>query len=53
MFLPTTDDDSSMDLRNLSIDAARSAVADGKTSATALAESFYAKIESDDPKIGA
>src|SRR5438874_9749440 len=42
-----------MDLRNLTIDAARSAVAEGKTSATALAERFYAKIESDDPKIGA
>jgi len=42
-----------MDLRNLTIDAARSAVAKGKISATALAESFYAKIESDDPKIGA
>src|SRR6184192_2811226 len=42
-----------MDLRNLTIDAARSAVAEGKTSATALAEAFYAKIESDDPKIGA
>jgi aspartyl-tRNA(Asn)/glutamyl-tRNA(Gln) amidotransferase subunit A len=42
-----------MDLRNLTIDAARSAVAEGKTSATALAERFYSKIESDDPKIGA
>ena len=42
-----------MELRNLTIDAARSAVAEGKTSATALAESFFAKIESDDPKIGA
>jgi aspartyl-tRNA(Asn)/glutamyl-tRNA(Gln) amidotransferase subunit A len=42
-----------MDLRSLTIDAARSAVAEGKTSASALAESFYAKIESDDPKIGA
>src|SRR6266496_3257565 len=42
-----------MNLAGLTIDAARSAVADGKTSATALAESFYAKIESDDPKIGA
>ena len=51
--LPTTDDHDYMDLRNLTIDAARSAVAERKTSATALAESFYAKIESDDPKIGA
>ena len=42
-----------MDLRNLTIDAARSAIAEGKTSATALAEAFYAKIESDDQKIGA
>jgi aspartyl-tRNA(Asn)/glutamyl-tRNA(Gln) amidotransferase subunit A len=37
----------------LTIDAARSAVQERKTSAAALAESFYAKIESDDPKIGA
>jgi aspartyl-tRNA(Asn)/glutamyl-tRNA(Gln) amidotransferase subunit A len=42
-----------MNLSNLTIDSARSAVADGKTSATALAELFYAKIENDDPKIGA
>jgi aspartyl-tRNA(Asn)/glutamyl-tRNA(Gln) amidotransferase subunit A len=42
-----------MDLRNLTIEAARSAVLEGKTSATALAESYFAKIESDDPKIGA
>jgi len=42
-----------MDLQNLTIDAARSAVAEGKTSATALAESYFAKIESQDPKIGA
>ena len=40
-------------LSGLTIDAARSAVAERKTSATALAEAFYAKIESDDPKIGA
>ena len=42
-----------MDLGNLTIDAARAAVAEGKTSATALAESYYTKIENDDPKIGA
>jgi aspartyl-tRNA(Asn)/glutamyl-tRNA(Gln) amidotransferase subunit A len=42
-----------MDLSSLTIDSARSAVADGKTSATALAELFYAKIENDDPRIGA
>ncbi len=42
-----------MNLDLLTIDAARSAVQERKTSAAALAESFYAKIESDDPKIGA
>src|SRR6266704_2676443 len=42
-----------MHLTRLTIDAARSAIAERKTSATALAEDFYAKIESDDPKIGA
>jgi aspartyl-tRNA(Asn)/glutamyl-tRNA(Gln) amidotransferase subunit A len=42
-----------MNLSGLTIDAARSAVAEHKTSALALAEAFYAKIESDDPKIGA
>jgi len=42
-----------MDLTGLTIDAARSAVAEHKTSALALAETFYAKIESDDRKIGA
>jgi aspartyl-tRNA(Asn)/glutamyl-tRNA(Gln) amidotransferase subunit A len=42
-----------MNLSGLTIDAARSAVAERKTSALALAEAFYAKIESDDPKIGA
>ncbi|PYV51469.1 MAG: Asp-tRNA(Asn)/Glu-tRNA(Gln) amidotransferase GatCAB subunit A [Acidobacteria bacterium] len=42
-----------MDLTGLTIDSARSAIADRKTSATALAGAFYAKIESDDPKIGA
>ena len=42
-----------MDLTGLTIDAARSAVQERKTSATALAESYYFKIESDDPKIGA
>ncbi len=40
-------------MKPLTIDAARSAVQDRSTTATALAESFYAKIESDDPKIGA
>jgi aspartyl-tRNA(Asn)/glutamyl-tRNA(Gln) amidotransferase subunit A len=42
-----------MTLASLTIDSARAAVAERKTSATALAESFYAKIASDDPKIGA
>jgi len=42
-----------MNLNLLTIDAARSAVQERKTSATALAEAYYAKIESDDPKIGA
>src|SRR5438094_2052762 len=42
-----------MDLTGLTIDSARAAVAERKTSALALAEAFYAKIESDDPKIGA
>jgi aspartyl-tRNA(Asn)/glutamyl-tRNA(Gln) amidotransferase subunit A len=42
-----------MNLNLLTIDAARSAVQERKTSAALLAESFYAKIQSDDPKIGA
>src|SRR5438270_1193324 len=42
-----------MDLTGLTIDCARSAVAERKTSALALAEAFYAKIEADDQKIGA
>ena len=42
-----------MELTGLTIDSTRSAIAERKTSATALAEAFYAKIESDDPKIGA
>jgi aspartyl-tRNA(Asn)/glutamyl-tRNA(Gln) amidotransferase subunit A len=42
-----------MNLDLLTIDAARFAVQERKTSAVALAESFYTKIESDDPKIGA
>jgi aspartyl-tRNA(Asn)/glutamyl-tRNA(Gln) amidotransferase subunit A len=42
-----------MNLTGLTIDSARSAVQERKTSASALAEAFYAKISSDDPKIGA
>jgi aspartyl-tRNA(Asn)/glutamyl-tRNA(Gln) amidotransferase subunit A len=41
-----------LDLNLLTIDAARSAVQERKTSATALAEAYYAKIEHDDSKIG-
>ena len=42
-----------MHLNGLTIDSARTAVAEGKTSAAALAEAYYTKIENDDPKIGA
>src|SRR6266487_2375275 len=42
-----------MNLTGLTIDSARSVIEEGKTSAAALAGAFYAKIESDDPKIGA
>lgn len=42
-----------MNLDLLTIDGARSAVQERKTSAAALAESFYFKIQNDDPKIGA
>ena len=42
-----------MNLNLLTIDGARSAVQERKTSAVVLAESFYAKIGNDDPKIGA
>jgi aspartyl-tRNA(Asn)/glutamyl-tRNA(Gln) amidotransferase subunit A len=42
-----------VELTHLTIEKARSAVAERKTSALALAEAFYAKIEADDPKIGA
>jgi aspartyl-tRNA(Asn)/glutamyl-tRNA(Gln) amidotransferase subunit A len=42
-----------MDLTALTIEEARSAVQSRSTSATALAESFYSKIASDDGKIGA
>src|ERR1700738_1170749 len=48
-----TADDFPMNLELLTIDATRSAVQERKTSATALAKSFYARIEADDPKIGA
>ena len=42
-----------MDLNTLTIDAARSAVAERRTTATALAEAHYARIEKEDPAIGA
>ena len=42
-----------IDLTTLTIDAARSAVAEGRISATALTQAYFTKIESDDPKIGA
>ena len=42
-----------MDVTLLTIDAARSAIQERKTTATALAETYYGKIEKDDPQIGA
>jgi aspartyl-tRNA(Asn)/glutamyl-tRNA(Gln) amidotransferase subunit A len=42
-----------MDLKSLTIDAARAAVQERKITAVALAESFYAKIDNEDPQIGA
>jgi aspartyl-tRNA(Asn)/glutamyl-tRNA(Gln) amidotransferase subunit A len=40
-------------LTSLTIDSARSGIQEGRTTATALAESHYAKIEKDDRQIGA
>lgn len=42
-----------MELNGLSIEAARTAVAERKTTAMALAESFYSKIKKEDSEIGA
>jgi aspartyl-tRNA(Asn)/glutamyl-tRNA(Gln) amidotransferase subunit A len=42
-----------MNLSSLTIPSARAAVQERKTTATALAESFYQKIGKDDPQIGA
>jgi len=42
-----------MDLNSLTIDAARSAIQARETTAVALTESFYSKMEKDDPQIGA
>ena len=42
-----------MDISALTIDAARSAIQERKTTATDLAAAYYSKIEKDDPQIGA
>jgi aspartyl-tRNA(Asn)/glutamyl-tRNA(Gln) amidotransferase subunit A len=42
-----------MDLHLLTIDAARSAVAERKTTSMALVEAFYARIQKEDSQIGA
>lgn len=42
-----------MELNTLTVDQVRSAITDGRTSALALAESFYARIEKEDSRIGA
>ncbi len=42
-----------MNVTGLTIDSVRTAIAERKTTATALAEAYYAKIEADDPNIGA
>src|SRR5208337_2050505 len=42
-----------MELTSLTIDSARVAVRQRRTTATALVESYYSKIERDDPAIGA
>jgi aspartyl-tRNA(Asn)/glutamyl-tRNA(Gln) amidotransferase subunit A len=42
-----------MNLTSLTIDAARAAVQERRTTAVELAEAFYSKIEMDDPQIGA
>ena len=42
-----------MEVNNLTIDEARSAIQQGKTTAVALAESFYSNIKSRDSEIGA
>src|SRR5207245_7305855 len=44
---------SQMELKSLTIDDARSTVQQRKASAVSLAESYYTKIQTDDPKIGA
>jgi len=42
-----------MKLDSLTIDATRAALQERKITATTLAEAFYSKIETDDPRIGA
>jgi len=42
-----------MNLDNLTIDNARTAISQGKMTATSLAAAFYARIESDDKQVGA
>ncbi len=42
-----------MDLNSLTITGTRSAIADGKITATALAEAFYAKIKAEDGEVHA
>ncbi len=42
-----------MDLQSLTIDAARAAIQERRTTAFALAEDFYLRIEKQDPQIGA
>jgi len=42
-----------MNLNSLTIDGVRSALRERKITATSLAEAFYAKIEKDDPQVGA
>ena len=42
-----------MELASLTIDAARTAVQDRKTTALALAEAHYARIQKEDGQIGA
>jgi len=39
-----------MELKSLTIDVARAAVQQRKASAVSLAESFYTKIQTDDPR---
>ena len=42
-----------MDINLLTVASARTAILERQTSAVALAESFYEKIEAEDEKIGA